>query len=191
MDCQSQKDITTDPCGPKVQPGPGPRVSVRPSPASQPAVREPPAFSSPDLLRNQAPKQGEQQRLVSPPAGLMCISRPRPTALGTKGPSRLPRVPLELSEEIDLIPVCIPGPQSANVMSHSTSEPSFPLSCPQSPQLYLDASPSMPLSNPNLSRSLSPKPDLSPQSQKTLSPGGSRQSQDQPERAGGENKDFR
>lgn len=190
MDCQSQKDISTDPCGPKVRPGPGPRALVRPSPASWPAVQEPPVFSSPDLLRNQAPKQAEQQKLVSIPAGLMCISRPRPTAVGTKAAPRLPRVPLEFSEEIDLIPVCIPGPQSANVLSHSTSEPSFPLSCPQSPQLYLDASPSMPLSNPNLTCSLSPKPDPSPRSQKTLSPGGSRHSQDQPERAGGEN-DFR
>ncbi|XP_013859258.1 inositol polyphosphate 5-phosphatase K [Austrofundulus limnaeus] len=183
MDCQSQKDISTDPCGPKVQPSP------RPSPASRPAVQEPPVFSSPDLLRHQAPMQAEQQKLVSTP-GLVCISRPRPTALGTKAASRPPRVPPEFSEDIDLIPVCIPGPQSTNVLSHSTSEPSFPLSCPQSPQLCLDASPSN-LSNPNLTHSLSPKPELSPQSQKSLSPGSSRQSQVQPERAGGENNDFR
>ncbi|XP_037547958.1 phosphatidylinositol 4,5-bisphosphate 5-phosphatase A [Nematolebias whitei] len=187
MDRLTQKETSTDPCGPKVQPGPC--VLVRASPASRLRVQDPHPISSSDVLRKQGARtsmQAEQAKLT--PAALTSISRPRPTALGTKATSKLPRVPPEYSKEIDLIPVCIPGPQSANTLSHSTSEPSFPLSSSQSPQLYPNPTPSIPVSSPNLTASLSPKPGLSPQPQRTSSPGSAKV---QPERPGGENSDFR
>lgn len=187
MDRPTQKETSTDPCGPKVQPGPC--VLVRASPASRLGVRDPHRIGSSDVLRKPGARtstQAEQTKLT--PAALTSISRPRPTALGTKAASKLPRVPAEYSKEIDLIPVCIPGPQSANALSHSTSEPSFPLSCSQSPQLYPNPTPNIPLSSPNLTPSLSPKPGLSPEPQRISSPGSTKV---QPERPGGENSDFR
>lgn len=183
MDRPTQKETSTDPCGPKVQPGPC--VLVRASPVSRLGVQDPRLSSSSAVLRKQGAltsMQAEQAKLGSTPAALTSISRPRPTALGTKAAPKLPRVPLECSKEIDLIPVCIPGPQSANVPSHSTSHPSFPLSSSQSPQLP-NPTPSIP--SPNLTPSLSPQPQL------TSSPGSSRQTQVQPERPGGESSDFR
>ncbi|XP_077353341.1 phosphatidylinositol 4,5-bisphosphate 5-phosphatase A [Festucalex cinctus] len=74
-----------------------------------------------------------------PPATLTNISRPRPTVLGTKPAPRPARVP---TKDVALIPVCIPGPQSANVLPRSPSESSV---SPHSPQA-----------------SLSPKSSLSP-----------------------------
>ncbi|XP_017265962.1 inositol polyphosphate 5-phosphatase K isoform X2 [Kryptolebias marmoratus] len=192
-----------DPCGPKVQPGP--RAFVRVSPASRLAVQEPPPVSPSDTLKKPAaltpalaPKTGtalmqpEQPKPGSGPTALTSISRPRPTALGTKAAPKPPRIPLEHSKEIDLIPVCIPGPQRADVLSHSTSEPSFPLCSPQSPQLQLNPTPSTPVSDPDPTPAgLSPKLSLGPQPQRVTSPGSSRPSPVQPERPGGENSDFR
>ncbi|KAM6903045.1 inositol polyphosphate 5-phosphatase K, partial [Xenentodon cancila] len=128
-----------------------------------------------------------QAKSGSTSATLASISRPRPTALGTKATPKPTRVSVT-SKEIDLIPVCIPGPQSAKVLHHSQSESSFPLHSPQSPQSpqpYLSPTPSLPPPKPNLSPSLSPKSSLSPQA----SPGSSTPAQS--ERPGAENKDFR
>lgn len=196
MDRLPQKEISTDPCGPNMLPGPC--AEIRPGPAvpSQPAALEPHRFSSSEGLKKQpgldptqasikgtARMSGEDRPTSSQ---MTSISRPRPTALGTRTASKTTKIPQESSKEIDLIPVCIPAPRSGNILPHSTSEPSFPLSRPPSPQPYRKTTLS-----PNLTSGLGPKPSLTPQTQKTPSPESSTQSQSQSERPGGENKDFR
>ncbi|KAM4720514.1 phosphatidylinositol 4,5-bisphosphate 5-phosphatase A isoform 2-T3 [Anableps anableps] len=197
MDRLPQKELSTDPSGPNMLPGPCAVISVSPALPPQPAVLEPHLFNPSEGLKKQsgldptqtstkgtARMQSGEDRLTPPQ--LASISRPRPTALGTRTALKPTKIPLESSKEIDLIPVCIPAPQSSNVLPHSSSEPLFPLSISQSPQPYLKQTLS-----PNLTPSLSPKPSLKPQPQKTPSPGSSTQSQAQSERPGGENSDFR
>lgn len=202
MDRMQQKQISTDPCGPKVQPLPCALIVAGP----QLAIQEPPLISPSEVLKKQSglsPMQAavppmkvtDQMQSGQPkstPATLTSISRPRPTALGTKPAPKTTRISVDPSKEIDLIPVCIPGPQSANVLPHSPTESSFSLHSPQSPhspQSYT----SQPYLSPNPSRSssLSPKPSLRPQPQRTPSPGSSTQTQVQSEKPGGENNDFR
>lgn len=181
-----QRQISADPCGPKLQPGPC--VVIGPGPVlppqltiGPPEVLKKPASLSP-ILPMKVPDQ-MQLKSGSTPAPLTSISRPRPTALGTKAAPKMPRITTEPSREIDLIPVCIPGPQSANTLTPSPTEPTLPVLSPQSPhspQSYL---------SPN--STLSPKPSPPPQPQKITSAGSSTQSQAQPEKQGGENNDFR
>ncbi|XP_070780505.1 inositol polyphosphate 5-phosphatase K [Enoplosus armatus] len=199
MDRIQQKQISTDPCGPKVQPGPCASIGAGPGLPPQLAIQEPPLISPSEALKKQSglsPMQAavspikvtDQMQSRSTPATLASISRPRPTVLGTKPAPKTTRISVDPSKEIDLIPVCIPGPQSANVLPHSPTESSFPLHSPQSPhspqsytsQPYLSPKPSLP-------SSLSPKP----LPQRTPSPGSSTQSQVQSEKPGGENNDFR
>lgn len=211
MERTQQKQISTDPCGPKVQPGPCPLIGVGPGLPPKLAVQEPPLISPPEALKKQsglspvqpvpAPvkvtdqKQSGQTKAGSIPTTLVSISRPRPTALGTKPAPKTTRLLVDPSKEIDLIPVCIPGPQSANVLPHSPTESPLCRHSPQSPrspqsytsQPYLSPSPTLPHPNP----SLSPKSSLSPQPQRTPSPGSSTQSQVQPEKPAGDNDDFR
>uniref|UniRef100_A0A1A8JLA0 Phosphatidylinositol 4,5-bisphosphate 5-phosphatase A n=1 Tax=Nothobranchius kuhntae TaxID=321403 RepID=A0A1A8JLA0_NOTKU len=185
MDHLPGKGILPDPCGPDAKP--------RPSAFSgaSPALQEPPLLGSSVTLRTPSPTQAPikatapMQSEQTTPAS---ISRPRPTALGTKAASKQTKASLESSKEIDLIPVCIPGPQSANVIPHSSSEPSFPNSNPPGPQLYLNPAPSILRSSPNLTPSLSPKPSSGLQTQDAPSPRSSMQIQS--ERPGGEH-DFR
>ncbi|XP_049908721.1 inositol polyphosphate 5-phosphatase K [Epinephelus moara] len=209
MERTQQKQISTDPCGPKVQPGPCPLIGVGPGLPPKLAVQEPPLISPPEALKKQsglspvqpAPvkvtnqKQSGQTKAGSIPTTLVSISRPRPTALGTKPAPKTTRLLVDPSKEIDLIPVCIPGPQSANVLPHSPTDSPLCRHSPQSPrspqsytsQPYLSPSPTLPHPNP----SLSPKSSLSPQPQRTPSPGSSTQSQVQPEKPAGDNDDFR
>lgn len=203
-----QKQISTDPCGPRVQPGPCALIGVGPALPPQLTIQEPPLISPSEVLKKQSglspvqaavppvrvtdQMQSGQPKSGSTPATMGIISRPRPTALGTKPTPKSTRITMDLSKEIDLIPVCIPGPQSANVLSHSPTESSFCRHSPQSPrspqsytsQPYLSPNPSLPSSH-------SPKPSLSPQSQRTPSPGSSTQSQVQSEKPAGDNNDFR
>ncbi|XP_053196576.1 inositol polyphosphate 5-phosphatase K [Scomber japonicus] len=199
MDHMQQKHISTDPCGPKVQHGHCAFIGGGPVLPPQLAIQESPPISPLEVLKKQ-PGLSPVQAAVAPlkvaeqmqsghaksgstPATLASISRPRPTALGTKTAPKPTRISLEPSKEIDLIPVCIPGPQSANVLSHSPTQPSFTSHSPQgphSPQPYLSPS-----------ASLSPKPGLSPQSQRSPSPGSATQSQAQSEKTSGDNNDFR
>ncbi|XP_044190405.1 inositol polyphosphate 5-phosphatase K isoform X1 [Thunnus albacares] len=197
MDHVQQKQISTDPCGPKVQHRPcafnGPVLPP------QLAIQKPPPISPSEVHKKQsglspvqaavAPMKVTDQmqsghaKSGSTPATLASISRPRPTALGTKPAPKPTRISLEPSKEIDLIPVCIPGPQSPNVLPHSPTQSSFPLHSPQrphSPQPYL---------SPNAS--LSPKPSFSPQPQRSPSPVSTTQSQVQSEKTSGDNNDFR
>ncbi|XP_072311498.1 phosphatidylinositol 4,5-bisphosphate 5-phosphatase A [Eucyclogobius newberryi] len=107
------------------------------------------------------------------PTEMSSISRPRPTTLGNKKMTRIP----EPSVDIDLIPVCIPGPQSINVPSYAPTELTFPLQSPHSPQSFS--------SQPYLSPSLNlppPQVDCKPSTSPT-------QSQAPPETSGG--SDFR
>lgn len=203
MDRMQQKPISTGPCGSKVQPGPCALIKAGPGLAPQLTVQEPPPISPAGVLKKQselnptqaavAPMEFTDQLLSDQPksgstqAKLASISRPRPTALGTKPAAKTARISADPSKEIHLIPVCIPGPQSANVLPHSQTESSLPFNSPQSPHSP-QSSTSQPYLSPNTS--LSPKPGLSPQSQRTASPGSSTQGQVQPEKPG-ENNDFR
>lgn len=200
------KQVGTDPCGPKVQPGPCALNRAGPGLPPQLTIQEPPLISPSEAIKKQsgsspilaavAPVKvtdqmhSGQPKSGSTPATLASISRPRPTALGTKSPPKPTRISVDPSKEIDLIPVCIPGPQSASVLSHSATESSASLHSPQSPhspQSYT----SQPYLSPNLQpSSLGPKPGLSPQPQRSPSPGSSTQSQVQSEKPG-ENNDFR
>lgn len=203
MDRMQQKQISTEPCGPKVQPGPCALIGAGPGLPPQLAIREP-ALINPSEALKKLPGLSPMQSTVAPmklteqmqsgqpksgstPATLASISRPRPTALGTKPAPKTTRISVDPSKEIDLIPVCIPGPQSANVLPHSPTESSFSHHSPQSPH-----SPQSYTSQPYLSPnpSLSPKPSLCPQPQRTPSPGSSTRSQVQSEKPG-ENNDFR
>ncbi|XP_044000070.1 inositol polyphosphate 5-phosphatase K [Gambusia affinis] len=196
MDRLPQKQLGSDPGGPSMLPGPCAVIRASPALSPQPAVPEPCLLNPSEGLKTQlgpelrqAPTKGTgrvqsgEDRLTPP---LSSISRPRPTALGTRTASKPAKVPLESSKEIDLIPVCIPAPHSGNAMSHSSSEPSFLLSNPQSPQPYLK-----PTLSPNLTPSMSHKRSLKPQPQRTASPGSATQSQTQTEGPVGENNDFR
>ncbi|XP_044031092.1 inositol polyphosphate 5-phosphatase K isoform X2 [Siniperca chuatsi] len=203
MDRTQQKQISTDPCGPKVQPGPCASIGAGPALSPQLAIQEPLLISPSEVLNRQSglsPMQAavapmkvtDQMQSGSTSATLASISRPRPTALGTKPAPKTTRISVDPSKEIDLIPVCIPGPQSANVLPHSPTESSSSLHSPQSPhspQSYTSQPYLSP--NPNLPSSLSPKPSLSPQPQRTPSPGSSTQSQVQSNKPGGEDNDFR
>ncbi|XP_030292533.1 inositol polyphosphate 5-phosphatase K isoform X2 [Sparus aurata] len=204
MDRLQQKQLSTEPCGPKVEPGPcaligGPQVKIK----------EPPLISPSEVLDKQSrlspmqaivapvkmtePVQSGQPKSGTTPTTLANISRPRPTALGTKPTPKTTRISVNPSKEIDLIPVCIPGPQSANALSHSPTESSSALHSPHSPHSpHRPHSPQSYTSQPYLSPNsrLSPKPGLSPQPQRSPSPGSSTQSQAQSEKPG-ENNDFR
>ncbi|XP_053267747.1 inositol polyphosphate 5-phosphatase K [Pleuronectes platessa] len=214
MDRMRHKQISTDPCGVEVQPGPCVVLAAGPGLPPQLAVQEPALISPPEVVskpksgvspvqspvppvRVTEPSQSGHTSTGSTPT-LTSISRPRPTALGTKPAPKPTRISADPSKEIDLIPVYIPGPQSANVLPQTES--SLPLHSPQSPhsphsphspqsytsQPYLSPSPS-----PLPSACLSPKPGPGGQSQRSPSPVCPTQSQVQPEKPAGENNDFR
>lgn len=199
MDRLQQKQIRAEPCGPKVQPGrcaltkvgPPPQLTVQEPPPISPAgvLKKPPELNLPQAAA--APGaftdklQSGQPRPGSTPATLASISRPRPTALGTKLAPKTTRISVDPSKEIHLVPVCIPGPQSANVLPHSPTESSLPLSSPQSPH-----SPQSSTSQPHLSPSptLGSKPSLCPE--RAASPGTSTKGDARPEKPV-ESDDFR
>ncbi|XP_006788873.1 inositol polyphosphate 5-phosphatase K [Neolamprologus brichardi] len=220
MDRLPQKQVGTDPCGHKVQPGNCSLIGAGLDLPPQLQTQEAPLSSQSEKLKKKSglnpmqvvvmPKRGTEQmqsgqtKPASTPVTLACISRPRPTALGNK--PRGTRISVEPSNEIDLIPICIPGPQSTNILLHSPTDSSLPPHSPHSPhcpQHYLNPTPCLPpppppsppppprQPSPHLPSSLSFKPSLSPQPQKTPSPGSSAQSQIQSEKPGGENNDFR
>ncbi|KAK7895721.1 hypothetical protein WMY93_021046 [Mugilogobius chulae] len=89
------------------------------------------------------------------------ISRPRPTALGNKKITRV----CETSPDIDLIPVCLPGPQSISVPAYSPTELTFPPQSPRSP--HSPHSPHSPRS-PHSPQSYSGQPYLSPSANMTF-----------------------
>lgn len=215
MDHLQQKQISADLCAPKMQPGTCALIGTRPDLSPQLESHKPPLIITPEALRKQsglspnqpavAPsKATEQAKPGFTPATLASISRPRPTALGTKPDSKFSkptRISVDPSKDIDLIPVCIPGPQSASVRPHSPTESCLPLHSPQSPQSplsytnqpYLSPTPSLPPPNPKLPPSFSPKSILSPQPQRTPSSGSATLSQVQSskEKPAGDNNDFR
>ncbi|XP_071386848.1 inositol polyphosphate 5-phosphatase K [Centroberyx affinis] len=216
MDRMQQKQIGTDPARPRVQPGHHAFTETGPGLPSQLAVQESPLISpsgahkrSPGLSPVQAAgaptkltdqMQSGHARSGSSPATLASISRPRPTALGTKPALKPTRVSEDPSKNMESIPVCIPRPQSANTLPQSPTESSFSLHSPQSPhspqpytgQPYLSPHPNLhpPQPNPSLPSSLSPKSSLGPQPQRTPSPGSTAESQTQMQ-SGGETNDYR
>lgn len=170
-----RRTLRTDPCGSKVQRGPCAMIGAGPGLPPQLTVQEPPSARLTE-------QRSESSKAGAAPAALACISRPRPTALGTKPAPKVTRSSADPSKDKRSVPPCIPGPQSSAILPHSTTETSSPLSSPHSPQT--------PSSQPYLSPSttLSPPPGLSPQQQRKASPESSAQVQaDQ----SGEAKDFR
>ncbi|KAM3874305.1 inositol polyphosphate 5-phosphatase K [Diretmus argenteus] len=183
MDRIQQNQYSTDPARPKVLPRHHAFSDIAPGIPSEIAVQECPliapsgakrpsglspvqAAGAPAHVTDQ--KQPGHARSGSSPATLASISRPRPTALGAKPAMKPTRVSEDPSRDMDSIPVCIPGPQSANPLSQSPTESSFSLHSPQSPhspqsytsQPYLSPHPNLPLPqpNPHLPSSLSPQP---------------------------------
>ncbi|XP_037122462.1 inositol polyphosphate 5-phosphatase K [Syngnathus acus] len=146
------------PHGHKMQPGP----CAQTRPGLGPP-RGPPEIAQDNHLTQNPPAARDliQSKYGSAPVALTNISRPRPTALGTKPPPRPIMVP---PKDIDLMPVCIPAPQSAKVLPCSPSES---LVSPRSPQ-----------------NSLSPKSSLSP-------PPAGNTTQAQSDKSSGDNDDFR
>lgn len=204
MDHIQQKPITTDPCGPKKQHGPCPLIGAQPDLAPQLELHQPSlkGSSESEVSPGQATvastkvtnqMQSGQTKSGFTPATLASISRPRPTALGSKPAPKLNRITGDRSKQIDLVPVCISGPQSGNILSHSQTETSHHLHSPQSytSQIYLSPTPSLPPPNLNRPSNLSPNPSLSPQSQRTQSSGSSTQSQTESDVSGEEKNAFR
>lgn len=180
MDRMQQKPIGGGPGGTKVQPGPCSVIGPGPGLAQQlthsgfktlnPALAAPAKREISDLLLT------DQLKPATTSASLASISRPRPTALGTKPAAKSSRT----NQEIQLIPVCIPAPQSVTVPAHSpTDSASLPHS-PRSPQ----SSSSKPYLSPTAS--LSPRSGLCSEQACAISPGGSAQSE-----KSAENSDFR
>ncbi|XP_034048367.1 inositol polyphosphate 5-phosphatase K [Thalassophryne amazonica] len=209
MDQIQQQQITMDPSSPKVQPRFSGFTEAGPGLPSQHADKEPPLFTQSGRLKlysglsqlQTPPKFTNHLQLSqikswstsTPPPPTTAttttgISRPRPTALGTKPAPKPDRISVDPCKEIDLIPVYIPGPQSANALPHSPTESSFPLHShhsPHSPQSYMN----QPSLSPHPSLPFPPansKPCTSPQAQSTLSPGNTSQNQAYSEKISGD-----
>lgn len=189
MDRLANKEVSTDPFGPNVK-----ARSCEGGPDSPPQqeVEETVLISLSEALKIQSelsPKQPlKTEQLKSGSTPLASISRPRPAALRTKSSPRPNRISSESSKGVDLIPAGIPGPQNSCVLPHSKSESAFPVCSIQGPQSpYLNPNSSLPVSrpSPNLPLSLSSNSSLSPQPQRTPSPGSCSPAQSE------ENKDFR
>lgn len=118
----------------------------------------------------------DQTKPATTSASLTSISRPRPTALGTKLSTKTSRT----NQEIQLIPVCIPAPQSVTVPAHSPTDSASIPQNPRSPQ----SSGSKPYLSPTAS--LSPRSILGSEQTCTTSSGASAQSEKT-----SENSDFR
>lgn len=179
MDRTQQKPVGGGSGRTKVQPGPCSMIEPGPILVQQLPVREQAqsGFKTPNLAPA-APARKEASDLLLPDeprpavttASLASISRPRPTALGSKPCARTSRT----NQEIQLIPICIPAPQSVAAAAHS---PTDSASLPQSPR-----SPQSSGSKPYLS----PTSSLSSEQACTTSPRGSAQSE-----RPAENSDFR
>ncbi|XP_061657169.1 phosphatidylinositol 4,5-bisphosphate 5-phosphatase A isoform X2 [Syngnathoides biaculeatus] len=133
MDHTKQKPPIALPHGHKVQPGRCAPATQGPGPLQGPTViaSSGTAQSNQPALKPPTARDQMQIKSGSAPVSLAGISRPRPTALGTKPAPRTTRVP---TKDIDLIPVCIPGPQNANALPCSPLESSV---SPHSPQASL------------------------------------------------------
>ncbi|XP_029024782.1 phosphatidylinositol 4,5-bisphosphate 5-phosphatase A [Betta splendens] len=191
MDHMQKKQLSADLRGPRTQPGPCAVTGGGPALPPQLEIHEPPHIMTSEVLKkprdpsrvHPAPAPSRTTTSGSTPATLAIIGRPRPTALGAKPAPKPPRTSADPSMDIDLSPVCIPGPQSANVLPHSPTDTSLPRLSPQSPRSPLCYS-----GRPHLSPLDPTAPSgLSPQPQRT----GSTQVQAQPERPGPESSDFR
>lgn len=168
-----------------MQPGPCSAIGPVPGFTPQLPVREQMqgGFKTPNAAQAAPAKRefsdlllSDQTKPATSAASLTSISRPRPTALGTKPSTKTSRT----NHEIQLIPVCIPGPQSVTVPAHSPTDSASILQNPRSPQ----SSSSKPYLSP--STSLSPRSILGSEQACTTSSGGSAQSEKT-----SENSDFR
>lgn len=185
MDRMQQKPVGGGSGGTIVQPGPCSVIGPSPGLTQQLPVREQMhrGFKTPNAAQA-APAKREISDLLLPDqtkptatsASLTSISRPRPTALGTKPSTKTSRT----NQEIQLIPVCIPAPHSITVPAHSPTDSASNPQNPRSPQ----SSSSKPFLSPTAS--LSPRSILGSEQACTTSPGGSAQSE-----KSSENSDFR
>ncbi|XP_019738346.1 inositol polyphosphate 5-phosphatase K isoform X2 [Hippocampus comes] len=117
----------------RVQPGPCGQTTPGPGPPRRPPVigQSASVQDNHPALNPPAARDQMQIKSGSAPVALTNISRPRPTALGTKPVPRPTGIP---PKDIDLMPVCIPGPQSANMLPRSPTESSV---SPHNPQASL------------------------------------------------------
>lgn len=185
MNRVQQKPVGGGPGGTKVQPAPCSMIGSGPCLTQQLPVREQMhgGFKTPNVAQA-APAEREISDLLLPDqmkpltssASMTSISRPRPTVLGTKPSTKTSRT----NQEIQLIPVCIPAPQTATVPTHSpTDSASIPQNL-RSPQ----SSSSKPYLSPT--SSLSPRSTLGSEQACTTLSGVSAQSE-----KSSENSDFR
>ena len=150
MDQMQQKQSSNDTARPKGQLGCDAFPPAGPGQPPWPTAQEEPIVSPSGRLQKNAglglpqvavvsakatdPMQPGQTTRGVIPAPLASISRPRPTALGTKPAIKPTRVSEDLSKDMDHITVCIPGPQSANnTHSQSPTESLLSLQSPPSP----------------------------------------------------------
>lgn len=185
MDRMQQKQVGGGSGGTKVQPGPCSMIGPGPGLTQQLPVREQMhgGFKTPNTVQAAPAKREildlllpEQTKPATTSASLTSISRPRPTALGTKPSTKTSRT----NQEIQLIPVCIPAPQSVTVPAHSPTDSASISQNFRSPQ----SSGSKPYLSPTAS--LSPRSIVGSEQTSTISPGGSAQSE-----KSSENSDFR
>lgn len=172
MEQAPQNPIFSDPAGPSVHPGPCALI--------KPGAGLPTQLTIPEAVPTKLDQMESGQTKPLPAATEMTsISRPRPSALGNK---QTIRISVESSKDIDLIPVCIPGPQSTSAPPQSPTDSAFPVHSPpsaHSPQSYINQpylSPSPSLPPP---QSI-PKPSMSPT-----------QSRAETEKSAGDISDFR
>lgn len=174
-----RRQIRADPCGSKVQLGPCAVMGGGPGlPLQLPVPKPAPVIPFPGLHLEVNPKQAAVGRLAdqqsaqpktgSTPAALASISRPRPTALGTRPAPKISRSSVDPRRE-----------RRSAVLPPSPAEASCPPSSPQTPT-------SQPYLSP--SATLSPPASLSPQQQRNTSP--EIPAHVQPDQSG-ENNDFR
>lgn len=184
MDRMQQKPVGCGSRVTKVQPGPCSTIGPGPCLTQQLPVREQmhSGFKTPNVAQAAPAERGISDLLLPnqtkpvTSASMTSISRPRPTALGTKPSTKTFRT----NQEIQLIPICIPAPQSVTVPAHSpTDSASIPQNL-RSPQ----SSGSKPYLSPTAS--LSPRSILGSEQACTTPSGVSAQSE-----KSSENSDFR
>lgn len=180
-----QKPVGSGSAGTKVHPGPCSMIRPGPCLTQQLMVGEQMhggfktqnvAQAAPAEREISDPLLPDRTKPATTSASMTSISRPRPTALGTKPSTKTSRT----NQEIQLIPVCIPAPQSVTVPAYApTNSASIPqnLCSPQS-------SGSKPYLSPT--SSLSPRSTLGSEQACTTSSGVSAQSEKSTE-----NSDFR
>ncbi|KAM8873461.1 inositol polyphosphate 5-phosphatase K [Synchiropus picturatus] len=159
-----------------------PSVTQDPTLSSQTSINQPGMNPATRVGVETNVTTGEPQKSGPPPGSLTSISRPRPTALGTKAAPKVARISGDSLKKPDLMPLPIPRPDAANVTTHSPTDATHRLQSPHSPLPSLSPTSPQPSQQHNSPSSLSPQPQVMP------SPGKTSPTQGQ---SSGDNTDFR